>query len=314
MARTEKLERLLKLTAVLLNSAVPLTAQQLRSHVEGYPESDASFNRAFERDKDDLRALGIPLKTVPVPRRDPPVDGYDIAPEDYYLPDPNLTPDELAALRLAALTIQFDGTSEASALWKLGGLEEFGDAASQRDPLASLPTNPALIPLFGAIVDRRKVSFTYNDLLREVSPWKLDYSRGRWYLIAYDHSRDDERNFRLDRITTEISFVGEPGGAQAAPESPRQRTLRAWEIGDEDPTVVRLWVSGERASITERMLGASALDQARADDGVVFEVAVTNGEAFRFFVLGLGDQAEILGPTEARQDVVDWLKAMVDAS
>jgi proteasome accessory factor B len=310
VARTEKLERLLKLTAVLLNSTAPLTAQQLRSHVEGYPEADASFNRAFERDKDDLRALGIPLKTLPVPFRDPPVDGYDIAAEDYYLPDPELTPDELAALRLAALTIRFDGASEASALWKLGGLGEFGDAVERQDPLASLPTNPALIPLFGAIVDRRRVSFVYNDLERAVSPWKLDYARGRWYLIGYDHGRDAERNFRLDRMTGEISLVGEPGTAELGPTGQRERTLRAWEIGDEDPIVAQLWVSDERAPITQRMLGASALSATTGDDGTLFEVAVSNRDAFRFFVLGLGDQAELVGPSDLRQDIVAWLETL----
>lgn len=310
MARTEKLERLLKLTAVLLNSTRPLTAQELRVQVPGYPKAGASFNRSFERDKDDLRALGIPLSTVTVPFKDPPVDGYLIDPDDYYLPDPGLTPDELAALRLAALTVRFDGASEAAALWKLGGLVPFGDDSSEQDPLASLPMSPALIPLFGAIVERRKIEFNYNDLNREVSPWRLDYARGRWYLIGFDHSRADSRNYRLDRIVGSINLVGDPGEAESAPEGQRERTLRAWEISDNEPQKVLLWVAQDLAPIAERMLGPSATAARPAAGGIEFEVAVSNRDAFRFFVLGLGDQAEIVGPEDLRNDLIEWLEAI----
>lgn len=310
MARTEKLERLLKLTAVLLNSTRPLTAQELRVQVPGYPDAALSFNRAFERDKDDLRALGIPLSVVQVTFKDPPVDGYVIHPEDYYLPDPELTPAELAALRLAALTVRFDGATEAAALWKLGGLVPFGDASSEQDPLASLPMSPALIPLFGAIVERRRISFRYNELEREVSPWRLDYARGRWYLIGFDHNRSDARNYRLSRIDGSIELLGEPGEAEPAPEGQRERTLRAWEIGDEDPLKAVLWVSEERAPIAERMLGQSAIAARPADGGTEFDVAVSNPEAFRFFVLGLGDHAELVSPQDLRDDIVKWLESI----
>ncbi len=314
MARTEKLERLLKLTAVLLNSTTPLTAQELKLKVPGYPEAPLSFNRAFERDKDDLRALGIPLSMVQITFKDPPVEGYLINHDDYYLPDPELTPDELAALRLAALTVSFDGATEAAALWKLGGLVPFGDDSSEQDPLASLPMSPTLIPLFGAIVERRKISFGYNDLDREVSPWRLDFARGRWYLIGYDHNREDARNYRLSRIAGEIELLGEPGDAEPAPEGQRERTLRAWEIGDEEPHKAVLWVSQDRAPIAERMLGQSAIAVRPSAEGVEFDVSVSNVDAFRFFVLGLGDQAELLAPQELRDDIVRWLSTIVGES
>ena len=310
MARTEKLERLLKLTAVLLDSARPLSAAEIRLQVPGYPEVQASFNRAFERDKDDLRALGIPLKTVLVPYSDPPVDGYDIAPSDYYLPDPNLTPDELAALRLAALTVRFDGSDEAAALWKLGGLVPFGEDSTIADPLASLPTSPALVGLFGAIVECRRVSFSYSEMQREVSPWRLEYARGRWYLIGFDHGRNAERNFRLDRIPGDVTTTGEAGNAMPAPSEARERTLRAWEIGEDQPVTATLWLGAERAAIGARLLGPSVSEGIDSGGGTEFQVSVTNTDAFRFFVLGFGDQAEIKGPPELRSEIVDWLEAM----
>ena len=98
MASTAKLERLMKLTAALLEAVAPLSAEEIHRRVDGYPETDASFRRSFERDKDDLREMGVPIVLETVPGSDPPVDGYRIPKDQYYLADPGLEPDELAAL------------------------------------------------------------------------------------------------------------------------------------------------------------------------------------------------------------------------
>ncbi|MEL7157227.1 MAG: WYL domain-containing protein [Actinomycetota bacterium] len=240
---TNKLERLLNLTAVLLDTARPLTAEELREKVEGYPPPGAAFHRAFERDKDDLRVLGIPLRVERAPATNPPIDGYRIDPADYYLADPGLEPDELAAVHLASLTVRLDGAGDREALWKLGGVD--GDpegAVMVEHAVASLPSDPALAPLFQAIVDRRQVAFRYRDEQRQVDPWRLDFQRGRWYLTGFDHLRDGERNYRLDRIDggvtpTEVPVANPQPGAEAA-----GRPVPAWELGDEQPTeaVVRI--------------------------------------------------------------------------
>ena len=115
-----KLERLLNLTAALLDTPRPLTAEQLRQRVPGYPEDAVAFHRAFERDKDDLRELGIPLRRERVRGR---VRGRSTAtgsrPRTTTCATPGLAPDELAALHLAARVVRLEGATEA--LWKLGG-------------------------------------------------------------------------------------------------------------------------------------------------------------------------------------------------
>ena len=89
-----RLERLLNLTAALLNTDRPLTAAELREQVPGYPEGDkATFRRAFERDKEALRDMGIPVLTTEIPGSEPPELGYRIRRADYALRDPGLTPD-----------------------------------------------------------------------------------------------------------------------------------------------------------------------------------------------------------------------------
>src|SRR5687768_71001 len=97
-----KLERLLNLTAALLETPRPLSAQEIRERLGSYPDGRDAFHRAFERDKDDLREMGVPLEVATVPGTDPPVDGYRIPKDRYYLRDPGLDADELAALHLAA--------------------------------------------------------------------------------------------------------------------------------------------------------------------------------------------------------------------
>ena len=118
---SQKLERLLNLTAALLDTRRPLSAEEIGRMIPGYPGDPASFRRTFERDKDDLREMGIPVEVVMPQGTDNTRAGYRISPERYYLPDPGLDPDELAALRLAVGAIRVEGSSEGDAFRKLGG-------------------------------------------------------------------------------------------------------------------------------------------------------------------------------------------------
>jgi proteasome accessory factor B len=121
MPSSEKLERLLNLTAALLETQRPLPAAEIAKRVYGYPEEKSAFRRAFERDKEDLREMGIPIALSEITGSDPPETGYRIPKDEYYLRDPGLEPDELAALHLAASTVRLDGIEGAGGLWKLGG-------------------------------------------------------------------------------------------------------------------------------------------------------------------------------------------------
>lgn len=314
---TNKLERLLNLTAVLLDTSRPLSAEDLRQRVEGYPPPGSAFHRAFERDKDDLRVLGVPLRVERVPATDPPVDGYRIESDEYYLPDPGLEPDELAALHLASITVRLDGLGDEEALWKLGGLATGTDlgapAAEDADLLdgvvASLPTDPNLVPIFQAITDREVVGFRYNQQERTVDPWRLDFHRGRWYLTGFDHDRQDERNFRLDRLESPVEAKGETM-TSTPPQTTKTGPAKPWMLGEEQPTVARLLVDADRVSMARRQLGQEVESEEQPDGSHIFAVPVINWEAFRTFVLGFLDSVEILQPPEWREDIADWLSAI----
>lgn len=314
-----KLERLLNLTAVLLDTPRPLTAEDLRQKVDGYPPPGAAFHRTFERDKDDLRVLGIPLKVERVPATDPPLDGYRIDADEYYLPDPGLAPDELAALHLASLTVRMEGMGDQEALWKLGGFgasgtdlsaQQSGDPGVVKDVVASLPGDPALVPIFQAISEKRAITFGYRGAERTVEPWRLDFHRGRWYLTGYDRGREGERNFRLDRMDGSVQQTDLAAEVTPQASAPVDGPRRAWEMGEEEQVMAKLLVAQSRVESAAKQLGADVEHEVRADGSVVYTVPVVNYDAFRSFVLGFLEHAELLEPAHWREDIVGWLTSL----
>lgn len=302
-----KLERLLNLTAALLDTPRLLTAEEIRARVPGYPDGQASFKRAFERDKDDLREMGVPLVLEPIRGADPPVEGYRIPKDEYYLREPGLEPDELAALHLAASAVRLDGLEGIEALWKLGGV--VGDGGTARPAVASLPTSPALPVLFAAVAERRPVRFGYHGEERLVDPYRIDFARGRWYLSGYDHVRADERLYRLDRIEGEV-VAGDAGGYERPSTSVPGARLQPWQLGEGATVVARLLVDADQAAWAVHHLGEATVVERRPDGSVELDVAVSNRPAFRSFVLTFLDHAEVLGPPGLRAELVEWLEAM----
>jgi proteasome accessory factor B len=300
----DKLERLLNLTAVLLETTVPMSAAQLRRQVPGYPASQAAFRRSFERDKDDLREMGVPLRVVPVPGTDPPLDGYDIDADEYYLTDPRLEPDELAALHLAASTVRIDGARGQEALWKLGGVLA-GDGV---EVMASLPGDPNLGPVFEAVTSRRVIEFDYRGERRRVDPHRLDFRRGRWYLTAGDHARRADRNFRLDRIEGPVVVLGEPEAFARPDREHPGAAAPPWQLGGDDEITVRLRVDADQAAWARTTLGDEAVAARHPDGAITFELVVTNRAALRSFALTFLDHAVIEDPPALRQEMIAWLE------
>lgn len=310
---TSKLERLMNLTAALLATRRPLTAEEIRGRVEGYPDNDASFRRAFERDKDDLRQMGIPITVAEVPHSDPPIQGYFVDRARYEGQDPKLEPDELAALHVAASLVRI-GERTDGALWKIGGIvdgasEVAASGTSTAEPLVALPTDPNLAPLFQAATELRVAEFVYNGLARTVEPQRLSFTRGHWYLAAYDRVRQDDRLYRVDRIESTVE-VGRAGAFARHSTTGNDPQVRWWELGDGEAERALVLVDADQALFATHQLGPDAVVEQRADGCVVFALQVRNADAFRSFVLSFLDHAEVLEPAGLRAHVVDWLTAL----
>ncbi|HUQ64333.1 MAG TPA: WYL domain-containing protein [Acidimicrobiales bacterium] len=298
----------MNLVAALLEAELPLTAEQLRERVPGYPEEQGAFRRAFERDKETLREMGVPVTYEQIPMADLGLYGYRISKDDYYLRDPGLAPDELAALHLAASAVRVEGANGMHALWKLGG-----DAFNQGSmaAVAALPGAAHLVGIFGAISDRRRVSFKYRDRDREVEPQRLSFRTGHWYLSARELVSGEERRFRLDRIESDVAIGDDAGAFQPPPET--EAAPVPWQLGGDDLVIADLLIDADQAGWAVGQLGDESVTERRADGSVRLAVSVTNRDAFRSFVLGFLDHAEILGPDELRDDMVGWLQRLCPA-
>lgn len=301
-----KLERLLNLTALLLDTPRPITAEDIQAQLEVYPREQASFRRAFERDKDELRSMGIPLRVERVPGRMPEIDGYRIPRDEYALRDPGLTTEELAALHLAASAVQVEGLPVTDGLLKLGGLVTDPGGGDLGVHVAPLPADPNLAVLFGAVASRTPVTLSYHGEERVIDPHRLEFQRGRWYLTGYDHLRDEERNFRLDRVEGTVAVTDRPPFEPLTTAVPG-RALGAWELGGEEPVRAVVRIDGPQARWVVHHVGPDHV-RTDEDDAVVVELPVTNRAAFRSFVLSFLEHAEVLEPPELRAELVAWLE------
>ena len=299
----DRLERLTNLVATLLDTRRPLLLDEIVELVPGYPDDKPAYRRQFERDKDTLRGIGIPVRLESIDGLGPE-QGYRIPADEYYLPSLDLKPDEQAALHIAVTAVRLEGgPAPAEALWKLGGRE--GEAANA---LAALPTVPALPALFDAYRSRAAVAFDYRGERRHVDPWGILFRRGHWYVVGHDHDRGDPRSFRVDRIDGDV----EAGPSQAFDRPARLEPgaiLRdePWRYGDEDVVSARVAVDALHAAAVVDQVGEDVVVERRDDGSIVVELPVTNTEAFLSFVLGLLDAAEVIAPPELRDEMRVWL-------
>ncbi len=299
------IERILNLLAFLLTAGRPVTAEEIRRTVAGYDRSsDEAFRRMFERDKELLRRLGVPLR-LETPQGWALEAGYVVPPDEYRLPDPGLTDEEQAALWLAAQVVRVGGgPAGSSAMLKLGGAR----LTTAVEPVAAdLGADADVLgELFGAIVERRTVSFEYRGRRRDVHPHGLGHRRGHWYLVATEGG--EARTYRVDRAT-DLQVGETPDAFTPSPDVNVRQALRPqpWEAGREPAVTARVRFDPEVAWWAARRLGDVATSV--ADDGSIeAELTVSNPEAFIGWLLAFGAQAQLLEPPELVERLVERVR------
>jgi predicted DNA-binding transcriptional regulator YafY len=314
----QKVERLVNLIALLLNTRRPLTVEEIRNTIPGYQQEDySSFKRMFERDKEELRSLGIPIE-----RRYTDVweveEGYLISKDRYYLPELDLTPDEMAALWIASRMVVEPGGKEDQALLKLSlGLEGAGDPTSPPWLRARLQLDsPALPRLLEAVAGRRRVKFKYKpvgqskDAERTVDPYALIHRQGAWYLAGHDEMRAAVRHYKLPRITSNVTFATRETGpdfdvpSDFSAESDRVK-IEPW--AGEEGTTVEVAFSPRLAWWVEQSLGLEPTGSWK--DWTLVSLPVTDDEGFVSWVLGFGEDAVVRKPDRVKQAVVRRLRS-----
>ncbi len=300
-------ERLLNLLARLLDTRIPVSQEDLVREIDGYPDSKSASRRAFERDKETLRAMGVPVRVERLMFGDGNDVGYRVEPDEYYLGDLDLSSDETVALNVAVNAISLGNAGRGrDALMKLGGL--VGEAAAA--PIASLPMAPALPAMFDATRRRAVVSFDYRGARRTVEAWALISRTGRWYLVGHDRDRDALRTFRVDRVEGDVDAVAVEDFV-VPDEFDAREVLRdePWSWGSGPPIEVEIVVDeGHSDALLAAVQDAVILRQSAR--GPVFGFSITDAGALRNLVLGFGDRAEILAPGAIRREIAAWLRAM----
>lgn len=290
------IERVLNLLIYLLESSRPVTADDVRYTVQGYDaQSDDAFHRMFERDKEVLRRLGVPIKQEALDVWE--VDyGYTVDPEEYALVDLQLNQEERVALSIAAKMVRLGGSHLGlEALLKMGGVER----GVGLEPVgADLGAGAEVLgSLFGALTERKEVTFAYKGSERRVRPYGIAHRRGHWYLAG--GTDEGERVYRIDRI--ERLKVADKANSF---KKPRAYDIKGaidrhpWEAGSGDRIEAVVEFDPEVAWWAARTLGLS-----EPDDILQATIPVSNVDAFIGWVLSFGDQAEIVSPPEMREEV-----------
>lgn len=329
---TSKVERLVNLVIALLSTRGYITAEKIRSSVAGYSDSASAeaFSRMFERDKNELRDLGIPLEVGRASAWDP-TEGYRINRDAYALAPVDLTPDEAAAVAVATQLWESPEliTATQGALLKLraAGVDVDPDAPVAIASPVGVPglrgSEDVLGILLSAIDSRRAVQFPHRPsraepyATRTVEPWGVVTEKGRWYLVGHDRDRDATRTFRLSRIGPDVTPIGPPG-AVTVPEGIDLRKIVAQTVTDASAAPAgghaRVWVADGRATALRRagrLVGERRLGER---DGEVIELDIRSTDQLARDIAGYGADAVALEPQSLRDEVLARLRAHAGVS
>ena len=298
---TPKVERLVNLTVALLEARRPMTFADIRRRTGFYRQSDAeSARRMFERDKDDLRRLGVPVVVRDVAFGEE--QGYQVPRDAYELPDVELSAEEVAAL---ALAIRVTGTSGTPLAFAKLVARAPDPAVLDAQPTTRVALTPdAVDPVADAVVGRAPLTFTYRTAAGEVSsrtidPYGVVRRKAAWYLVGRDHRREALRAFRLDRIVDRPSIVGpaesfdrpdhlDVAAAVSGPEATSAAATLAVDAGARWAVELRGGVPTGATHAGRAVLHVDDVDPVRDLP----------------WLLGLGAEAVVLEPPELRAAVV----------
>jgi proteasome accessory factor B len=307
------------LVIALLGTRQYVSAARIRATVPGYEaddgteRADEAFKRMFERDKAELREMGVPLETGRTSAFDTE-DGYRIARADYELPEITLTGEEAAAVGLALRlweSAQLAGAAH-SALVKLKA------AGVDVDTSRSIPLQPrldagepAFEACYAAARDRRLLEFDYRrpdddaPARRHVQPWGVVAWHGRWYLVGLDLDRQAPRQFRLSRVVGHPTVSG-PAGAFSPPADVDLAAIVAGQVTGEERLVVVRARPGTAIGLRRHAVVLGPSDD--GDDRL--ELRTTEPRALADQLAAYGADVVVEAPAELRDAVVARLERL----
>jgi proteasome accessory factor B len=319
-----KTERLLNLVICLLSTRQFLLKEQIRAAVPQYAEcpNDEAFDRMFERDKEELRDMGVPLETGGNDAWFDDEIGYRVDRTAYALPEVSFSPDELAVLGLASRVWQQASlaapASRAVLKLKAAGVEPDQGSLVGIEPRVRT-SEPAFEPVYAAVRDRRPIRFPYRtpgrpDLTeRDLEPWGIVSRHGRWYVVGHDRLRGATRVFRLSRIAGPVRSAGQPGDV-VVPEGIDLRAQVATLVPARATAEARLSMrpgSGQRFRRRARDVRPDPDGREGVDE---VTVAFSDLEVLAEEVAALGADVQVLDPPALREAVIRRLRGVLGAA
>ena len=307
------LERLVNLVALLLEAPRPVPFDRIRDLIEAYQQQDpASAKRMFERDKDMLREVGIPVEVASTDAWEVE-QGYRIPKDLFYLPEVTFSSEEVWALFVAAHAPGEDAEAQQAFLKLSTGAD-----ASILSAMAERPATPGVDtsgPHLGTVAEaldrRRRIRFRYSSShgrsgSRTVDPYALVFRGGNWYLVGRDTARDEIRSYRLSRMS---GAIREAGDATAPPEGfDAADHLQAgpWGLGQPE-VIARVAFSQKVAWWAVASTPGARVVRATDQGWTEVEVPASRGDAFASWVLSFGPEARVVAPSDIAERVRDAL-------
>lgn len=317
--------RIFSLVLALVASPQGRLKQELLASVYGYSDRyragthDPALERQFERDKEQLRQLGIPIETLDSPEEsgNNRLTRYRISKERLQMPaDVRFTARELAVLRLAALAWR-DGSLTAESRRSAMKLEALG-AGLDVQHLGIAPTlgtpEPAASPLHHAIEGGFVVRFAYQlperdaPLERRVAPLRLHRADGRWHLIGHDLDRQADRVFLLSRIIGPVTVT-----SATFDPALRPRAASMVEMLHERHAAQQATVVARAGTVAEARLAGRASITAAHDSGTRLTLGTLDEHEFAVELAGYGDEVAVEAPLSLGARVADLLVEIRDA-
>jgi proteasome accessory factor B len=308
---SRKSERLVNLTIALLATKRYLTKSEIFNSVDGYEGTAETKERMFERDKDDLRSLGIDIE---VGSFDPLFNdeaGYKIKQEKYQFELGDISSTEVALLSLAAEAWQEASFGDVAqrALLKLRSIGIPSDELSIPATVQKLNDGGQDLSLITqAIAQSQRLAFDYLDSnlsvkMRRVVPIALSTRNGFWYLSGVDQEIQEIRTFRVDRISGAIAASAGPKDFQTPTGFDPSKAL------SESPTQSSALIDvrvGKASSL--RALAISTQSLGEWDQ---VKIPILSLDSLCSLVLWHGPDAFVQEPAELRELVIDHLEALV---
>jgi proteasome accessory factor B len=307
---SRKSERLINLTIALLATKRFITKSEIFKTIEGYEGSSESKERMFERDKDDLRSLGIEIE---VGSFDPLFNdeaGYRIKQERYQLDLGDVTALEISLLSLAAQAWQGASLDDAAqrALVKLNSLGIAVDEENIPDSAPFFSDGGLDLPIITrAIAEHQILDFTYRnyeltDEVRRVVPIGLSTRSGFWYFTGVDQSIEEIRTFRFDRVIG--SFTVKKGPKEfETPENFDSKRIFERDINTHAVIDIR---RGKGTSL--RALASSTKSVGEWDE---VQIPILDLRTLSALILWHGDDVYVHSPIELREIIIASLKELV---